>query len=422
MASRLAGGREATLLRRFCEGREPVGPKPLLAVLAPAPVAYDSCEFLVHLFAELCLAAGAEPPAVEPRDEQEATAWHWPAAAGRVLVTVLAILAPLGALAGLAGLLVAVQSAVSGQLIWGVAIVLGGIALLTLARPVTSWLRGDRVPLPMIFFLARLLRYAGIAFCVGGTALVLVDAFGEAASATAIRAGALLVGAVAIILAALGVLRRFPAHNNSPTRPTWPQGSLANLASRRLEEIRYQQTFTRGWSGALTLPAGFEAGVSADTSFARHAMTYPEVVGRLHRFLALAAESHDVVIGIDELDKLESDQTADKFLNELKAVFGVPGTYFLVSVSQDAMSRFERRGLPFRDVFDSTFDEIVYVHPLSLGEAQTLLGKRVVGLPLIYAGLCHALSGGVPMDLSRGQAAIGTSGSGAGVAGRWLWL
>jgi hypothetical protein len=124
-------------------------------------------------------------------------------------------------------------------------------------------------------------------------------------------------------------------------------------------------------------------------------MTFPEVVGRLRDFLRIAQETRDVVIAIDELDMLESDQTADRFLNDLKAAFGVPGTYFLVSVSEDAMSRFERRGLPFRDVFDSTFDEIVGVRPLSLGEAQALLDKRVVGLPPIYSALCHVLSGGL---------------------------
>jgi hypothetical protein len=130
-------------------------------------------------------------------------------------------------------------------------------------------------------------------------------------------------------------------------------------------------------------------------------MTFPEVVGQLRRFLSLAAKQRAVVIGIDELDKLQDDQTVDDFLNDLKAAFGISGTYFIVAVSEDALARFERRGMPLRDVFDSTFDEIVRVEPLSLAESQALLDQRLVGLPLIYSGLCHVVSAGLPRDLIR---------------------
>ena len=58
------------------------------------------------------------------------------------------------------------------------------------------------------------------------------------------------------------------------------------------------------------------------------------------------------LIGIDELDKLTPDQ-ARTFLNGAKAFFGIPGASFVVSVSEDAMSDFERRRLPIRDAFDS---------------------------------------------------------------------
>jgi hypothetical protein len=283
-----------------------------------------------------------------------------------------------------------------------VALLLAGVALILLVEPIIEWLSDDRTPPPLVQFVGASLFFAGIACGAGGVALIVVEIFGESASAAAVRAGALLLGTTALVLSALTVLRRFPpAKPSAPSTPTWPSDSLANLASRSLEEIRYQQTYAHGWSGTLSLPVGLGAGVTTDTTLARYAMTYPEVVARLRNLLTLAAARYDVLIVIDELDKLESGEKADRFLNELKAVFGVPGTYFLVSVSEDAMSRFERRGLSFRDVFDSTFDEIVRVRPLSLGESQTLLGKRVVGLPLIYSALCHVMSGGLPRDLIR---------------------
>ncbi|WP_207780816.1 hypothetical protein [Caulobacter radicis] len=59
------------------------------------------------------------------------------------------------------------------------------------------------------------------------------------------------------------------------------------------------------------------------------------------------------MIGIDELDKLKSSKEAEQFLNGVKSVFNIPGCYFLISVSEHALATFERRGLGFRDAFDS---------------------------------------------------------------------
>src|SRR5215216_3452917 len=84
-----------------------------------------------------------------------------------------------------------------------------------------------------------------------------------------------------------------------------------------------------------------------------------------------------------------------------EGVFGVRGCYYLVSVSEDAMSGFEQRGLPFRDVFDSSFDAIERVGYLSFAETQSVLDRRVVGLPVPFQVLCHSLSGGLPRDLIR---------------------
>ncbi len=107
------------------------------------------------------------------------------------------------------------------------------------------------------------------------------------------------------------------------------------------------------------------------------------------------------MIAIDELDKMESEDSAREFLNNVKGVFGVKGCYYLVSVSEDAMSAFERRGLPIRDVFDSSFDAIQRVGYLTLEESRTVLAGRLTGLPVPFQSLCHALSAGLPRDLIR---------------------
>jgi len=65
------------------------------------------------------------------------------------------------------------------------------------------------------------------------------------------------------------------------------------------------------------------------------------------------------------------------------------------------MSSFERRGLPFRDVFDSSFDEVQRVDYLTLDESREVLQSRVTGLPAPYQCLCHCLAGGLPRELIR---------------------
>jgi hypothetical protein len=72
-----------------------------------------------------------------------------------------------------------------------------------------------------------------------------------------------------------------------------------------------------------------------------------------------------------------------------------------VSVSENAISSFERRGLPFRDVFDSAFDDIRHVDYLTLVASRHLLVRRVLNLPAPFLCLCHVLSGGLPRDLIR---------------------
>jgi hypothetical protein len=65
------------------------------------------------------------------------------------------------------------------------------------------------------------------------------------------------------------------------------------------------------------------------------------------------------------------------------------------------MSSFERRGLPFRDVFDSSFDTIIYVDYLDFAGAQDLIEKRIVGKPIPFFALSYCLSGGLARDMIR---------------------
>lgn len=173
------------------------------------------------------------------------------------------------------------------------------------------------------------------------------------------------------------------------------------IAEEHLEQIRFQQSITSGWGASMRLPLGIGVSGDSKSTLARSPWSLPEAVEEFRRYARGLADNRYVVIGIDELDKMESDEAAREFLNNVKGVFGVSGCYYLVSVSEDAMSTFERRGLALRDVFDSSFDAIQRVGYLTLDESRDVLEGRVTGLPVPFQCLCHCMAGGLPRDLIR---------------------
>jgi len=180
--------------------------------------------------------------------------------------------------------------------------------------------------------------------------------------------------------------------------------STADLASQYLDLIRFQQTYTDGWSGSLTANVGFvqgAAGLTGGASYLRNLLSLPDIATLFKGFVVTLASEGPVIIGIDELDKIESADKAQAFLNDIKSVFGVERCYFLISISKEALANFERRGLPVRDAFDSALDDVVRVSPLDYPAARDLIRIRVVGLPEPYAAVIYCLSGGLPRDMIR---------------------
>jgi hypothetical protein len=177
--------------------------------------------------------------------------------------------------------------------------------------------------------------------------------------------------------------------------------TLVGEAQRWLAKIRFQQSYSSGWSGTLKLPVALEATENVAVSLAQNQLSLPEIIASYRDFISLVSREYQTIICIDEMDKLESDEKAQRFLNETKALFNLEHCFYLISVSENAMSSFERRGLPFRDVFDSSFDDIININYLNFDSAQRLLKRRVIGIPMPFLCLCYCISGGLPRDLIR---------------------
>jgi hypothetical protein len=332
-------------------------------VLVSAPVEFSSREFLLHLFSEICriyigeftnLTAGPEPAPIERR------------------------------LRGLA-------RRRSGLL--SVLFFLCSIVVLAFAVPAATWQQYWRE-----YAVPRLAKAYGTQWVQTKNDAAKVSQFVGTLDLQAIVISLILFTISWVLLVMW--LRRLSAQASALRENESRREDLGWEAKEMLQRIKFQQSYSSGWSGTLKLPI-IEGGVNEAKSMAENQMSLPDIVSSLKDFLSKIAKERRVIVAIDELDKVDSDVKAGQFLNDLKGIFGVPECFYLVSVSEEALSNFELRGLPFRDAFDSAFDEVAHFRYLSYGESRSLLERRVVGLPAAYLCLCHCMAGGLPRDLIR---------------------
>jgi len=197
-------------------------------------------------------------------------------------------------------------------------------------------------------------------------------------------------------------------------RRTVPAGSqeMVMRAFRESQRLAYLQNLSTEISGTLKLKAGIDLGRKSTKQMVQRAASYPDVVEAYREFagkLALWLRSQKygrLIVVIDELDRIVDGDAAERFLNEIKGIFAVPGCTYLVTVSEDALARFERRMVGIRPTLDSTFDEVLRLEALTFDRSRRLLTRRLVGFPAIFSAVCHSLSGGIPRELVRAARAF----------------
>ncbi len=113
-----------------------------------------------------------------------------------------------------------------------------------------------------------------------------------------------------------------------------------------------------------------------------------------------------LVVAIDELNRIPDAETAERFIERIRPVFGIPGVVYLVAVSEEVLARFERRVSDQESGVEATFDDIIRLDEFGLDDTLALLRRRVTGFPDLFIALCHCLSGGVPRDSIRAARAL----------------
>jgi len=370
---------KSTLLTSLCSTNLRLDKAEAIAIYTASPVEYDPREFLLHIFSSLCRqllkTRGLDEESVRTLTRELTVIGEQTPRVGFRPRFLFSLVTLVGLLATLFGILVAF-------LMWQIHVPLAAAASSAGGHtpPPSFWEQIDLKPGPLILW-GVVTLLAGFS---GSTILV-------ARSATPGSLGGILRSIRSASTAASGAART-------------QQDGLVQYALRKLRDIQFQRNFTSGWSGALKAPVGVELEASGSVSYSQAAQSLPELVSEFRSFVSriVAEESYGrVIVGIDELDKLNSAANAERFLNEIKSIFNIPKCYYLVSVSENALSNFERRGLPVRDAFDSAFDDIRHIDYLSLEGSRNLLMRRIFNLPGPYLCLCHALSGGLPRDLIR---------------------
>jgi hypothetical protein len=396
---------KTTLLQGFCDARFARPEIPELRVLVSAPVDYDFRDFVLHVFGRLCAAITGDPEGAEP----------WGGGPSDGQRRRLALTAALCAAASTA-LLVAMfyqQSRQTEFLLLVVNLALG-VLLVLLAGAAAGRLialRQLRRSGVRVSYLQRgLLRLAALGLAAGGIGVISWTLNHERRSYVlpSLQSAGIFGGGILLLASFvfLGLLLRAPRGGRDLP--------LREEAQRQMQRIRFLQTFTTGYSGTVKLPPGGQIGTTVSRQLAEQQLTLPELVDQYRNFAHRAAqrwraehgEAGRLVVGIDEVDKIRDADKAERFVNDIKAVFGSPHCLYLVSVSEEALVGFQQRVPSVRTAFDSAFDEVLRVDHLTFADVRELLRRRIAGISDPFIALCFALSGGLPRDVLRKARAL----------------
>jgi energy-coupling factor transporter ATP-binding protein EcfA2 len=384
------GAGKSTLLGAMCDPAIPEGESPFdYRVLVSAPTKYDAREFLLYLTRRTCevylrseFGLGTEELAREA---------ELSSSAGRELAPTRRILFGAALAGGIAFAAWLVVSTLFGSLAGVGAALLACALVLGFAAAVDALNGWDALPLGLLSGPAGLCGIGCVALAV-----LHVDVDSRFVLAAVTLLG---VFALPVLVVHLRSLARRPERIQSAG-----YGEIGGRAVELWRSTRYQLSYSRSTNASMSLsvsPMTVGGGMTRGVTEQPLPQSLPEVVDSFKNLVAYICQDRRTLIAIDELDKMGSLDATQDFLNDIKGVFGVPNCVFMLSVSADALASFQRRGLPARDVVDSSVDDVVRVEPLDYAAASELLSRQVLRVPMPFLALCFALSGGLARDLIR---------------------
>lgn len=209
---------------------------------------------------------------------------------------------------------------------------------------------------------------------------------------------------------------------------------LLTASQRLAAELEYEISRTRDSEVTTLFSQRLTAKLKLSEQRRTRPLTLPGLTAEYVAYIAKVLEVFPgkLIICIDELDKVSDLEHVRFILREIKGALFVRGCFYLLSISEDAMRAFQGRFVDERDIFESTFDEVLPVGRLELAQCHEIVGRRLEHLGLRpgspNAGLepsvsvAAALSGGVARDLIRNiRDAIVAAGSVASITPLLTW-
>ena len=211
-----------------------------------------------------------------------------------------------------------------------------------------------------------------------------------------------LIGVCLLIVGGLGIVYSVLTRVLTIQNARIP--SEVRRARNLMRMLRWEIEQSASTKNTLKLKALVEM-VDEDTiKLKSKSMSHVDFIVELRGLLGLFAENRPdakLVVCIDELDKLGRVEDLIAIINELKDLFHIRGVHFVVAVSTEALASFEKRGLPSRDAFDSSFDTIIRSRWLDANESLDVISSRSAGFAPLVGLFCYAWSGGLARDLLR---------------------
>lgn len=162
---------------------------------------------------------------------------------------------------------------------------------------------------------------------------------------------------------------------SSSARRIYPSELLYWESRRFLDRILYKKR--EKTTKSIGLP-NFNAifGREVETEYREYTPT--RVVSDFKKYVLELQKAYEgVVIGIDELDKLEKKE-ATEFLRNIKDLMMIKNCHFIVTGSDEVFnSYFDRRERGERDEFESTFDEVLILEEIGWEDAKQIVNKRL---------------------------------------------
>jgi hypothetical protein len=182
---------------------------------------------------------------------------------------------------------------------------------------------------------------------------------------------------------------------------------LHRLTVEKLEWLIYQAKLST--SDEFSIPvSGISAKFNRGRQLEARPLSMPGITADFNLFMSDVTRTFGkAVVCIDELDKINKPDELEALLKGIKGIIGQQNTYYLLTVSEDAISKFTTRFRNERDLLESSFEEIYL-----LNRVDFELGKRIMLGPLYESKkddsavvlnclLIWVFANGIPREIKR---------------------